>query len=128
MYTIPGTPTAYSFGLDVTIYSRKGEVKQADQKNHHDIHAKPRHFEPGQYVMVRDKRPTALTAWIPGVVIQQKGPLTYIVKVCDGKLWKRHIDHLRLSSPAPDMQEDSTPYSSAPTVLPAALLASSTLS
>ena len=75
--------------------------------------------------MVRDKRPTALTAWIPGVVIQQKGPLTYIVKVCNGKLWKRHIDHLRLSSP-PDMQEDSAPYSSAPTVLPAARVDPST--
>ena len=82
-------------------------------------------IEPGQHVMVRDKRPTALTAWIPGVVVQQKGPLTYIVKVCDGKMWKRHIDHLRLSSPQ-DMQEDSAPYSSAPTVLPAARVDPST--
>ncbi len=33
-------------------------------------------------------------AWIPGTVIQRTGPLSYVVQVA-GKLWKRHIDHLR---------------------------------
>ena len=46
------------------------KVKQADQKSHHDIHSKLRHFDPGQHVMVRYKRPTALTAnWVPGVIV-----------------------------------------------------------
>ena len=89
------------------------EVKQVDQKSHHDIHSKLRHFDPGQHVMIRDKRPTALTAWVPGVIVQQRGPLTYLVKMCDGQLWKRHTDHLNISSP-PDLQEDSAPYPSAP--------------
>ena len=89
------------------------EVKQADQKSYHDIHSKPRHFHSGQHVMVRDKRPTALTAWVPGVIVQQIGPLTYLFKIYDGQLWKRHTDHLRISSP-PYLQEDSASYPSTP--------------
>ena len=106
--------------LDLLVPSLEERVagKQANQKSQHDVHSKLRQFEPGQHVMVRDKRPTAPTAWIPGVIVQQKGPLTYVVKVLDGLLWKRHVDHLRLSSP-PDGQEDSGPYPKAPIVPPA---------
>ena len=43
--------------------------------------------------MVRDFRPHS-SKWMKGVVIQQLGPVTYTVEV-DGKLLKRHIDHLR---------------------------------
>ena len=109
--------------LDLMIPSLEERVegKQAVQKNQHDTHSKLRQFEPGQHVMVRDKRPAAPTAWIPGVIVQQKGPLTYVVKVFDGQLWKRHVDHLRLSSP-PDGQEDSAPYPQAPVVPPAPIV------
>ena len=43
--------------------------------------------------MVRDFRPHS-SKWMKGVVIQQPGPITYTVEV-DGKLLKRHNDHLR---------------------------------
>ncbi len=66
--------------------------KQADQKSQHDSHAKLREFFPGQRVMARNIR--AGQAWIPGTVIERTGPLSYVVQVA-GKLWKRHIDHLR---------------------------------
>ena len=41
--------------------------------------------------------------WIPGVVFQQLGPLTYSIKVRDGNCWKGHIDQLRGSSRAVDL-------------------------
>ena len=38
--------------------------------------------------------------WIPGVIVQQLGPLTYSVQVRDGICWRHHIDQLRESSEA----------------------------
>ena len=67
--------------------------KQADQKLHHDWRSRPRRFTQGQAVMVRDFRPHT-SKWMKGVVIQQLGPVTYTVEV-EGKLLKRHVDHLR---------------------------------
>ena len=33
--------------------------------------------------------------WKLGVVVRRQGPLTYLVKMDSGQLWRRHIDHLR---------------------------------
>ena len=33
--------------------------------------------------------------WVPAVVIERLGPLTYLVETADHLLWKRHIDRLR---------------------------------
>ena len=52
--------------------------RQAQQKQQHDQHARLRVLEPGQSVMVRDKRPNTPTTWIPGVIVQQRGPLTFL--------------------------------------------------
>ena len=81
------------------------EVKQTDQKGHHDIHSKPRHFDPGQHVVVRDRRPIALTAWVPGATTDLLGQ--------DARWTVVEKTHLRISS-QPDLQEDSAPYPSAP--------------
>ena len=43
--------------------------------------------------MVRNLRPG--TKWVPGVIKKQLGPLTFLVEVEKGILWKHHIDHLR---------------------------------
>ena len=32
--------------------------------------------------------------WVPGVIKKQLGPLSFLVEVEKGILWKRHIDHL----------------------------------
>ena len=34
--------------------------------------------------------------WLPGVVIDCVAPLTYSVQLHDGRIWKRHIDHIIL--------------------------------
>ena len=43
--------------------------------------------------MARNYRSGA--AWLPGVIVQQLGPLTYLVDVSEGCLWKRHVDHIK---------------------------------
>ena len=67
--------------------------KQAEQVEQHDRHAKERHLFVGQNVMVKNLRPGP--AWIPGIIIQQSGPVSFLVEVQDGLKWKRHIDHIR---------------------------------
>lgn len=43
--------------------------------------------------------------WRPGVVVEQLGPLTYLVEVKGGFKWKKRIDHLRDGSGVPtDLQ------------------------
>ena len=56
------------------------------QKSQHDQHARDRtvpNLCPG------DK-------WVPGVVLKQLGPVSYLIDVGEGKAWKRHVDHLKL--------------------------------
>ena len=31
----------------------------------------------------------------PGVIAQKMGPLTYLIDVSGGRLWKRHVDHIK---------------------------------
>lgn len=33
--------------------------------------------------------------WVPGTIAQKLGPLTYIVDVSEGRVWKRHVDHIK---------------------------------
>ena len=46
----------------------------------------------GASVMVRDFRHS--NEWIPGTIVRKLGPVTYHVDVGNGKILKRHIDHL----------------------------------
>ena len=81
--------------------------KQADQVSHHNQHAKARHFSIEQNVMVRNKRPGK--KWAPGVIKKQLGPLTFLVEVEKGILWKRHIDHLLDNATSHTVTSTSTP-------------------
>ena len=55
--------------------------------------ARPRQFQNGELVFVRDYRPGPVT-WIPGQIVRRRGRVLYdtIVK---GMVWKRHINQLR---------------------------------
>ena len=52
-----------------------------------------REFDLGQQVLVKSWRPGP--DWVPGVITQQLGPVSYLVKLNDGREWKRHIDHIK---------------------------------
>jgi len=67
--------------------------KQAAQKEPHDNRAKTREFCVGQEVMARNFRPG--TKYLPGVVVQKLGPLSYLVEMKDSVVWRRHVDHLK---------------------------------
>ena len=65
---------------------RRVEEKQENQMKHHDSHARARELTVRQRVMVRNFRQGP--RWIPGTVVKQKGPLTYLVKVRGTQMWK----------------------------------------
>ena len=71
----------------------KVRSSQATQKAPHDRRAKSRDFFVGQEVMARNPRSGA--NYLPGVVVQRLGPLSFLVEVGDGIVWRRHVDHLK---------------------------------
>ena len=34
--------------------------------------------------------------WMPGLVVDRKGPLSYVIQLESGLMWRRHIDQLQL--------------------------------
>ena len=69
-------------------------AKQTIQKDQHDQHAHLRSLEAGQPVMVKNM--LSGDKWIPGVVLKQLGPVSFLVDVGEGKTWRRHLDHLKV--------------------------------
>ena len=67
--------------------------KQQNQKSHHDAHASKHHFTIGDTVFVCDF-PSGKN-WFPGTLTQSKGPLSFLIKLDDGRVIRRHIDHIR---------------------------------
>ena len=92
-------------------------AKQAQQKSQHDRRAQHREFFVGQTVMARNLRPGP--DWVPTVVVERLGPLTYLVKTSNKLLWKRHIDLLRelsMRNSNTEPQEDTSPNDLEPEV------------
>ena len=56
--------------------------------------------------MVKNMRPGA--NWIPGVILKQLGPVSFLVDVGEGRTWKRHIDHLKVRD-LPETVAESAP-------------------
>ena len=81
--------------------------QQAQQKAAHDQHCSNREFHIGQQVMARNFRQGPL--WLPGIISERLGPLTYLVEMDEDRSWKRHVDQLRVRGDSP--QETSMPTS-----------------
>ena len=80
-------------------------TRQNKMKEGHDQHAKMRVFEVGKSVVVRNFR--GGEKWVPGVIVQQLGPLTYLIDVSQGRVWKRHVDHMKVYDRKPNEYDDS---------------------
>ena len=52
-----------------------------------------RRYKVGDSVMVHNYRQGP--KWLPGTVAEVKGPLSYVVQLKSGLLWRRHINQLR---------------------------------
>ena len=66
---------------------------QAKQKATHDEHAKFREFYPGDRVLVKDLRKE--DTWWQSSIAERSGPKSYRIVLNDGRVWKRHVDHVR---------------------------------
>ena len=92
--------------------SSRVHANQFQQKMAHDQRAKNRSFELGDTVFIKNfaDEPT----WLPGVVTALHGLLTFDVKLGDGQVVWRHIDHVQsqASHPPPTETEDdcTTPW------------------
>ena len=73
--------------------SNQVELKQEAQKQYHDRHAKSRVFELGNKVFV--KNPSSGPPWLSGHIIQIRGPVSYTVKLSNGRIMRKHIDQIR---------------------------------
>ena len=86
--------------------------KQTQQKKYSDQHRKERKLSIGQTVWARNFREGP--RWVRAVVSDRSGPVSFIVILENGNLWRRHIDHLRLGVSAtleyPKVEEEPFPY------------------
>ena len=73
--------------------ARAVEEQQRLQKRYHDNHAKDRRIDEGDKVYVRNF--SSGPCWLPGVVVSQSGPVSFVVKLQDGRTVRRHQDHTR---------------------------------
>ena len=55
--------------------------------------------------MARNFRPRI--KYLPGVVVRRIGPLTFLVEVKDGLMWRRHVDHLKPLQESPSTESTS---------------------
>ena len=77
--------------------------RQEQQKHGHDQRAKERSFNPGELVYVRNFGQG--TTWMQGTIVQAHGPVAYTVSLEDGRVVRRHLDHIRgreVSNRVPD--------------------------
>ena len=79
--------------------------KQASQKKNHDLHSHSRDFFVGERVLVRNM--LSGPWWLVGTVVERRGPLSYLVQVANGVVWKRHVDHLRRTIDSPQEEEET---------------------
>ena len=68
--------------------------KQNEQKQYHDDKARDRSFTMQQDVYVRNFGTDPL--WIPAVIQEQHGPVSFICRLQDGRIVKQHQDHLKI--------------------------------
>lgn len=65
---------------------------QRTQKENRDKHSRCRQFTPGDRVMGRN----FMTGpkWMPGTVVECHGNTTIKMRLDDGRIWRRHVDHV----------------------------------
>ena len=76
------------------------------QKLHHDKSTKARAFDVDDNVFVKNHQGTP--TWLEGIVTKVTGPLSYKIKLSNGSIIRRHVDHIRIrhSPPQQDLSAD----------------------
>ena len=78
------------------------ERKQETQRSNHDNQRQERSFKVSDAVLVRNFQ--AGDKWLPGIVVYILGPRSLKVKLNDGKVVRRHLDHVRSRQDTSNMQ------------------------
>ena len=60
------------------------ERKQVKQKELHDQHARERQLKPDDRVYVRNFSNISKQQWLPGIILKQSGPVSYVVRCSRG--------------------------------------------
>ena len=93
--------------LDLLRPDLSAQVKQKRelQKDHHDQHSYLHDIKEGEKVYVKDL-PEGKT-WLPGTISKKDGKVTYHILLDDGRIVRRHIDHVRKQICEPTTETDS---------------------
>ena len=68
--------------------------RQEYQKQKYDSNTKNRSLQDGEKVLIRDFPPIK-TKWLIGKIMHRSGPMSYNIELNDGRIVRRHIDHIR---------------------------------
>ncbi len=79
--------------------------RQERQKEGHDKRAKVRSFEVGEQVYVKNH--SRGSKWLPGTIIERRGPLSYRVELLDKRTVRCHQDHVRLRARSKEQSTSS---------------------
>ena len=82
--------------LDVLCPEIKARVewKQEKQKERHDHLVRERQLKPNDTVYIHNF--TSSQHWLPSTILSQSGPVSFVVKLTDGRFMRRHQDHVHL--------------------------------
>ena len=73
---------------------KKVRAHQEQQKKADDAHSKPKELQPGAKVYARNFGQGV--PWLPVVVQESKGSVSYTVELENGRVFRRYVDHLRV--------------------------------
>ncbi|XP_041961667.1 uncharacterized protein K02A2.6-like [Alosa sapidissima] len=94
------------FDLLLPDMKSKVQEKQLKQKQAHDTSKRLRSFSPGDKVFIRNY--SYGPKWIPAVIQDASGPVSYTVIIGSGQTMKRHVDQVRarLSDTVPNQEPE----------------------
>ena len=91
------------------------EAQPQRQKEQHDLHTHSRGFSMGKQVCARNFYPGE--AWLPGCIIKVTCPVSFLVKLTDGRVIRRHLDHVRKQPSEQETPESLSPRAQRKTLL-----------
>ena len=82
---------------------------QLRQKSAHDHCAKERQFSTNDPVFAKNFS-TSGPSWIPGTISEVRGKYAFTIQLADGRVARRHIDHIRLRTCTEHTTKGNTDY------------------
>ena len=95
--------------------SRKVPDSQWSRKQRHDLHVKEHTMMKGAQVYARNF--SQGPKWVPGILLESNGPIAFEVELEDGRMWRRHQDHVIHRASDPPLPTQSEVLGSIPSQL-----------